>query len=83
MKKDKHFRTTNLNLAIFLFANNQQISGINSVNREQKEFAFIETNYLEELIWLYKFGERDDERLLINVHVYEHARRVLLDRLND
>lgn len=83
MKIDNQFRITNLNLAIFLFANDQQIGGINPINTEQKEFAFTKTDYLEELVWLYKFGEKDDERLLVNVHKYEHARRILLDRLND
>ncbi len=83
MKKDKYFRTTNLSLAIFLFANDQQIGGINPINAEQKEFAFIKTDYLEELVFIYKFGEKDDDRLLVNVHKYEQARRELLDRLND
>jgi len=83
MEKDKYFRTTNLNLAVFLFASNQQIGGINPVNAEQKEFAFIKTDFLEELVWLYKFGDKDDDRLLVNVHRYEQARRELLDRLND
>lgn len=82
MKKDKYFRTTNLNLAIFLFINNQQISGVNPVSEGQKEFAFIKSDYLEELAWLYKFGDRDDERLLVYVHRYEQARRELLEKLN-
>jgi hypothetical protein len=83
MKTDKYFRTTNLTLSVFLYANGQKITGINSVNKDQKEFAFLETSMLEELIDLYKFGDKDDERLLVQVHVYEQARRELLDRLND
>ncbi|MCX6717727.1 MAG: hypothetical protein NTU76_03580 [Candidatus Taylorbacteria bacterium] len=81
--KDKYVRTTNLNVAVFLFTNNQQISGINPINNEQKEFAFIKTDYLEELIYLYKFANKDDERLLVPVHKYEQARRELLERLRD
>jgi hypothetical protein len=83
MKKDKCFRTTNLNLAVFLFASDQQIGGINPVNADQKEFAFIKTNSLEELAWLYRYGDKDDDRLSVPVHKYEQARRELLDRLND
>lgn len=82
MKKNKYFRTTNFQLATFLFAKNQQISGISPISTEQKEFVFIKTNYLEELVWLYKFGDRDDERLLVYVHRYEQARRELLEKLN-
>lgn len=82
MKKDKYFRTTNLNLAVFLFASNQQVCGIEPVSGEQKSFAFIKTDFLEELVWLYSFGDKDDERLLVQVHKYEQARRELLDKLN-
>jgi hypothetical protein len=78
---DTYFRTSHLNLAIFLFASDQQIAGINLVGEGRKEFAFIRTDYLEELEWLYKYGEREDERLFIEVHKYENARRELLDRL--
>ena len=83
MKTDRYYRTTNLNLAVYLFANNQQISGINPINTEQKEFEFIKNNYLEELVGIYKFGDKNNEQLLVSVHKYEQARRELLDRLND
>ncbi len=80
---DRYLRITNLNLAVFLYANSQQIVGINPLKGDQKEFVFIKTPTLEELDWLYKFGDRDDERLLVSVHIYERARKELLDRLND
>ncbi len=85
MKKytDRYTGTTNLNLAVFLFAKDQQVAGINLISNSQKEFMFIKTDYLEELEWLYKYGERDDERLFVEVHRYEQARRELLDRLKD
>ena len=85
MKKDadKYENMTNLNQAVFLYAKDQPIVGINPLDGEQKEFAFLKTDMIEELIWLYRYGERDDERLLIEVHKYEQARRELLDRLND
>lgn len=85
MKKDtdKYFRTTNLNIAVFLFASEYQIAGINTVNGSQKEFCFIKTASLDEMIDIYKFGAKDDDRLLVGVHQYEQARRELLDRLND
>ncbi len=83
MKKDRYYRTTNLNLATFLFAKEQQISGINPVNEKQKEFAFINSGYLEELVWIWKFGDRDDDRLMVLIPRYEQARNELLDRLKD
>lgn len=85
MKKDtdRYIRTTNLNQAVFLYSKDQQIAGINVINKNRKEFVFIKTNPLEELIWLYRYGDRDDERLLVEIHRYEQARHEILDRLND
>lgn len=83
MKKYKYYRTTNLNLAVFLYSTNHQIVGINPVVDGIKEFTFLKTDTVEENIELYKFGDKDDDRLLVNVHLYERARRELLDRLND
>jgi hypothetical protein len=81
MKQNRYFRTTNLNLAVFLYASDHPISGINVVDGDQKEFAFVNGPVLEELVDLYKFGNRDDDRLLVPIHKYEQARRELLDRL--
>jgi hypothetical protein len=83
MVKDKYVRSTNLNLVTFLYANDQQIIGINPVNGNQKEFVLIKTDYLEEMIDLYKWGDKDDERLLVSVHKYEMARKELMDRLKN
>ena len=83
MKKDRYFRTTNLNLGVFLYAQNQPIAGVNPVAGDQKEFAFLDVPRVKELVDLYKFGDRNDVRLSVEVHRYEQARRDLLDRLND
>jgi len=83
LKADKYERITNLNLACFLYALDCPIAGVNPIDRNQKEFAFVKTDRLEELVWTYKFGEKDDENLLVNVHKLEYARRYLLDRINE
>lgn len=81
--EDRYYRTVSLQLAIFLFAKNQQIAGINSVSDSgKKEFAFVASPLLSELVELYKFGARTDTDLLVPVHLYERARNELLDRLN-
>jgi hypothetical protein len=81
--EERYFRTTNFSLAVFLYAQNQQISGVNTINEKQKEFVFAKTNSLEELVFLYKYGEKDDELLKILIHKYEQARRELLELLKD
>ena len=86
MKKDKdrYHRTTSFPIACFLLSKEQQIAGINATGiGSKKEFVFIKTDFLEELVSIYRFGDRDDDRLNVQVHLYEHARRELLDRLNE
>jgi hypothetical protein len=86
MKKDsdRYFRTSSFSLAAFLFANSEQIAGVNETEeRGKKEFCFVMTDRLEELVDLYKFGDRNDPDLLVHVHTYEQGRRELLDRLKD
>ena len=71
-------------LATFLYAKGKQIAGINPTDSStKKEFTFISDARLEELVDAYKFGERDGEDLLVPVHLYEHARNEMLDRLNE
>lgn len=84
MRRDeRYFRTSSLPLAIFLYSKGQQIAGIDFVsNSSKKEFVFVFSPYLEELVEKYKFGERTDPDLLVQVHLYERARDELLDRLN-
>ncbi len=70
--------------ATYLYAKNQQIAGINPTDSPgKKEFAFIRSDRLDELEDKYKFGDRNAPDLLVPVHLYEHARNELLDRLND
>ena len=84
MKKEKHFKTASFPLSLYLYAKQQQFTAIEPTEDfGRKEFVFIKTEKLDELVNLYKFGDRGDPDLLIEVHSYEQARRDLLDRLND
>lgn len=85
MNEDRdRFRTTSLALATFLYAKGLRIAGIyQTETAAKKEFAFEPDSHLDELVNAYKFGERDSEDLLVPVHLYEHARNELLDRLNE
>lgn len=84
MKKDKRFETTSFPLALYLCAKREQITSINLTDDPgRKEFSFSKTDRLDELVNLYKFGDRNDPDLLVEVHAYEQARRELLDRLRD
>ena len=82
MQLDKYYRSVNFNLVCFLYAKDQQIVGVNPISKNQKEFALIPSPELEEWVDLYKFGDRNDRRLFLEVHKYEWARRELLELLN-
>lgn len=80
--QDRYIRSTSFPLVLFLFAKGAQVAGVNPTDDpDKKEFALVRTDTLEELIDLYKWGSRDDPRLLVPVHTYEQARRELLDVL--
>lgn len=84
MKRDRYYRTASFPLSTYLCSKDQQILAISPTDDlGRKEFAFLKTDRLEELVKLYKFGNRSDPDLLVPVHAYEEARRCLLDRLND
>ena len=81
---DRYFRSCSFPLVVFLYVKEQQISGINQIdNSGRKEFAFINSDRLQELVYKYKFGEKNDPDIFVSVRDYEQARRELLDRLND
>ena len=80
--QDRYIRSTSFPLVLFLFSKGAQVAGVNPTDDpDKKEFALVRTDTLEELIDLYKWGSRDDPRLLVPVHTYEQARRELLDVL--
>jgi hypothetical protein len=84
MKKEKHFKTASFSLATFLYSKNQHLVGISSSEDPgRKDFVFFQTDRLAELVGKYKFGDRGDPDLLVEVHLYEQARRDLLDILNE
>lgn len=81
MKQDKYYRTSDLNLATFLFAKVQDMPEVDWLEGEKKEFAFDKTKQLEELIRSYSFGDTSDKRLLVNVKFFIEAREQLLDKV--
>ena len=81
MTKKIYFETTNLNLAVFLYFKNKLVAGVNP-NKKQRKYTFINNDSIQELIYLYEFGDRDDERLLIPIHQYKKIEYKLLTKIN-
>jgi hypothetical protein len=86
MKKDtdRYFHTSSLPIAVFLYAKGYQIAGINqTAEAGRKEFAFVTSNELKELVDKFKWGDRNDPDLLVSVRLHDQARQELLDRINE
>ncbi len=83
IKNERYFRDSDFQKCNFLYAKGQKLANVNSLGNGIKEFVFIQSPRLEELEEKYKFGDKDDPDLLVQVHVYEEARRQLLSFLKD
>lgn len=84
MNQHRYFYSSSFPLIAFLFTKGEQIADINPTDDpRRKEFAFVKTPRLEELVNLYRFGNKNDPELLVSVRLYEQARRELLAKLND
>jgi len=81
--EEKYFYSTSFQLACFLYSKRMQMSAPRNLNRKQKEFTWIRTPELEDLINVYKFGLKEEIELLINVRDYEQVRRELLEIINN
>lgn len=81
MKEDRYYRTSDLNLATFLYAKVQSMPEVQWLDGEKKEFALKKTDYLDELERVFRFGDTSDKRLLVNVKFFIEAREQLLDKI--
>lgn len=82
-KKEEYYKSGSLALVCFLRCKGEQIVGIKEYKKEgRKEFVFVRSKNLNQLIDNYKFGDRYNPGLLVSVHLYEQIRRELIDLLN-
>lgn len=84
-KDNRYFRDSDFQLCNFLYAKGQKLVNVDSLENGIKQFVFIKDKdgRLEELQEKYKFADKDDLDLLVQVHVYEEARRQLLSFIKD
>ena len=78
---EKYFRTSSFALVNFLFTKGAQLAGVNDIGQGRKEFYFVNTGRVEELVGAFKFADSNDEELQVSARVYESTRRQLLDLL--
>ncbi len=85
MKTDekRYFRDSNFQLCNFLYAQGEKLVNVDSLEGGIKEFVFVKDDRLEELKEKFLFGDKDDPDLMVQVKVYEEARRQLLSFIKD
>lgn len=84
-EKERYFRSSDFQLCNFLYTKEQKLVNVDSLESGIKEFVFIRNPRLEELEDKYKFlfDDKNDPDLLVNVKIYEEARRQLLSFIKD
>lgn len=82
-RDNRYFRSSDFQLCNFLYAQSQKLVNVDSLESGIKEFVFLNNDRLQELENKYRFGDKDDPDLLMQVHIYEEARRQLLSFIKD
>jgi len=67
MNKDNNeiFKTSNLNLATFLVVKNFKLIKILNGSK-RKTFVFIDSPKLQKMVWVFNFGEDNDDNLMVD-----------------
>jgi len=79
---DRYFRTSNFNLASFLFAKGQELVNIDRLeNQKRATFVFIESPQLEELIHEFDYAKENDEIVMVDARKLIYATKQLKEKL--
>ena len=79
---ERYFRTTNFNLATFLFAKGIALANIDRLdNQKRQTFVFIESPQTEELIHEFDYAKENDEIVMVDARKLIYATKQLKDKL--
>jgi len=79
---NKYFRTTNFNLASFLFAKGQELVNIDRLeNQKRATFVFIENLQIEELVHEFDFAQENNEVVMVDARKLIYATKQLKEKL--
>jgi len=83
MKDEKrYFRTTNYNLASFLFAKNIELANIDRLdNQKRATFVFVENPQIEELVHAFDYAKENEEIVMVDARKIIHASKMLKEKL--
>ena len=80
--KNKYFRATNFNLAIFLFTKGLELVNIDRLEDQKRAtFVFIENSQTEELIHEFDFAQENNEVVMVDARKLIYATKQLKEKL--
>ena len=79
---ERYFRTTNFNLASFLFAKGIELANIDRLdNQKRATFVFVENPQIEELVHAFDYAKENEEIVMVDARKIIHASKMLKEKL--
>ncbi|MEK7539570.1 MAG: DUF5659 domain-containing protein [Patescibacteria group bacterium] len=79
---ERYFKTTNFNLASFLFVKGIELANIDRLdNQKRQTFVFVENPQTEELIHEFDYAKENDEIVMVDARKLIYATKQLKDKL--
>ena len=80
--ENRYFRTTNFNLASFLFAKGIELANIDRLdNQKRATFVFVENPQIEELVHAFDYAKENEEIVMVDARKIIHASKMLKEKL--
>ena len=79
---NKYFKTSNYNLATFLFAKGVELANIDRLdNQKRATFVFVENTQIEELVHEFDYAKENDEIVMVDSRKLIYATKQLKEKL--
>ncbi len=79
---NRYFKTSNYNLATFLFAKGIELANIDKLtNSKRADFVFVDSPYLEELVHEFDFAQENKEVVMVDARKIIYASKTLKEKL--
>lgn len=80
--KNRYFRTTNFNLASFLFAKGIELANIDRLDSQKRQtFVFVDKPEIEELVHEFDYAKEDAEIVMVDARKLIYATKQLKEKL--
>jgi hypothetical protein len=79
---NRYFKTSNFNLATFLFAKGFELANIDRLtNQKRASFVFVDKPEIEELVHEFNFAQENKEVVMVDARKLIYATKTLKEKL--